>query len=56
MGADELLNHMAYDMLKDEKYNKHIRKQMTGDLSKEERAQAMKEMFISLGGVNASNK
>lgn len=52
--ADELYNWIAFDMLKDEKFNNKVRKSMTGDLSREERAAAIRSMF--LGMKNGANK
>lgn len=56
MGADEFYNWVSFDLLKDEKYLANIKKSLSADMSPDERAKAIKNMFRQLGNVNATNK
>lgn len=50
MDADEYYNWMAFDMLKDEKFNTKIKRQITAEFTAEQEAAAIKSMFESIRG------
>jgi len=49
MGADEFFDWMAFDMLKDDTFRKKVELMRSKDMSDEERSNAIKAMFASLG-------
>lgn len=56
MGADEFTYWISFDLLKNEDFASKIRKMLSKDMNKEERAAAIRNMFMQLGNNNATNK
>lgn len=50
MPLDELYYWMAWDALKDEKYKERIEKQIAENLTREEEAEAIRRLLMSLQG------
>jgi hypothetical protein len=48
MGADEFLNWMSYDMLKDKEFRKRVELERSRQMDDEQRSAAIKAMFASL--------